>query len=30
MTTSAINIEVPNAENVTVTEHTLCVDLSDG
>jgi len=30
MTTSAIKIEVPNAENVTVTEDTLSVDLSDG
>lgn len=30
MTTSAIRIAVPNAENVTVTEDTLSVDLSDG
>ena len=30
MTTPAIEIEVPNAENVTVTEDTLSVDLSDG
>jgi len=30
MTTSAIKIEVPNAENVTITEDTLSVDLSDG
>lgn len=30
MTTSAIKIEVPDAENVTITEDTLRVDLSDG
>lgn len=30
MTISAIEIEVPNAESVTVTEDTLSVDLSDG
>ena len=30
MTTSAVEIEVPNAEGVTVTEDTLSVDLSDG
>jgi hypothetical protein len=30
MRTSAVEIEVPNAENVTVTEDTLSVDLSDG
>ena len=30
MTTSAVNLEVPNAEKVTVTEDTLSVDLSDG
>jgi hypothetical protein len=30
MTTSAVEIEVPNAESVTVTEDTLSVDLSDG
>ncbi|ADJ27053.1 DUF2442 domain-containing protein [Nitrosococcus watsonii] len=30
MTTSAIKVEVPNAENATVTEDTLSVDLSDG
>jgi hypothetical protein len=30
MTTSAVEIEVPNAESVVVTEDTLSVDLSDG
>ena len=30
MATSAIKIEVPDAENVTITEDTLSVDLSDG
>jgi hypothetical protein len=30
MSTSAIEIEVPFAENVTVSNDTLCVDLSDG
>ena len=30
MTTLAIEIEIPNAENVSVTEDTLSVDLSDG
>ncbi|MGH8626848.1 MAG: DUF2442 domain-containing protein [Gammaproteobacteria bacterium] len=30
MTTSAVKIEVPNAESVMVTEDTLRVDLSDG
>ena len=30
MHTSTIEIEVPTAENVTVTEDTLSVDLSDG
>jgi len=30
MTTSAVEIEVPNAESVAVTEDTLSVDLSDG
>ncbi|RJQ47011.1 MAG: DUF2442 domain-containing protein [Gammaproteobacteria bacterium] len=30
MTISAIQIEIPHAENVTVTEDTLSVDLSDG
>jgi hypothetical protein len=30
MTISAVEIEVPNAESVTVTEDTLSVDLSDG
>lgn len=30
MSTSAIEIEVPFVENVTVSEDTLCVDLSDG
>jgi hypothetical protein len=30
MTISAIEIEVPFAENVTVSDDTLCVDLSDG
>jgi hypothetical protein len=30
MSTSAIEIEVPFAENVIVSEDTLCVDLSDG
>ena len=30
MNTSVIKIEVPNAENVTITEDTLSVDLSDG
>jgi hypothetical protein len=30
MTTSAIEIEVPKAESVTVTEDTLSVELSDG
>jgi hypothetical protein len=30
MTTSVIKIEVPDAENVTITEDTLRVDLSDG
>lgn len=30
MSTSAIEIEVPFAENVTVSDDTLCVDLSDG
>ena len=29
-TLAAIEIEVPNAENVTVTDDTLSVDLSDG
>ncbi len=30
MTTSMVEIEVPNAEEVTVTEDTLSADLSDG
>ena len=30
MTISAVEIEVPNAENVSVTEDSLSVDLSDG
>ena len=30
MATLAIKIEVPDAENVTITEDTLSVDLSDG
>jgi len=30
MSTSAIEIDVPFAENVTVSHDTLCVDLSDG
>jgi len=30
MRTSAVDIEVPNAESVTITEDTLSVDLSDG
>jgi len=30
MTTSAIEMDVPFAENVTVSVDTLCVDLSDG
>ena len=30
MTISAVEIEVPNAENVSVTEDSLRVDLSDG
>ena len=30
MTTLAIEIEIPNAEDVAVTEDTLSVDLSDG
>ena len=30
MPISAVNIEVPNAERVTVTDDTLSVDLSDG
>jgi len=30
MRTSAVEIEVPDAENVTITEDTLSVDLSDG
>lgn len=30
MTISAVEIEVPNAESVMVTEDTLSVDLSDG
>ena len=30
MTTSTVEIEVPDAEAVTVTEDTLSVDLSDG
>ena len=30
MSTSMVEIEVPNAESVTVTEDTLSVDLSDG
>jgi hypothetical protein len=30
MTTLAVEIEVPNAETVAVTEDTLSVDLSDG
>ena len=30
MTTSAIELEIPSAENVVVTEDTLSVDLSDG
>ncbi len=30
MPTSMVEIEVPNAESVTVTEDTLSVDLSDG
>ena len=30
MSTSPVEIHIPNAENVTVTEDTLTVDLSDG
>ncbi|MDP2983976.1 MAG: DUF2442 domain-containing protein [Candidatus Latescibacter sp.] len=30
MSISVNEIEVPNADNVTITEDTLCVDLSDG
>ncbi|MCZ2420807.1 MAG: DUF2442 domain-containing protein [Burkholderiales bacterium] len=30
MLTSAIEIELPLAEGVTITDDTLCVDLSDG
>lgn len=30
MSTSPVELHVPNAENVTVTEDTLTVDLSDG
>ena len=30
MSTSTVEIEIPNAENVTVTADTLTVDLSDG
>ena len=30
MSISANEIEVPNADSVTITEDTLCVDLSDG
>lgn len=30
MTISAVEIEVPNAENVSVTEDSLSIDLSDG
>jgi hypothetical protein len=30
MSISANEIEVPNADNVTITEDTLCVDLTDG
>jgi hypothetical protein len=30
MRTSAVKIDVPDAESVTVTEHTLSVELSDG
>ena len=30
MSISINEIEVPNADNVTITEDTLCVDLSDG
>jgi len=30
MTISVVQIEVPNAEGVTITEDTLSVDLSDG
>ncbi len=30
MSTSAVEIEVPLAQRVTVTDDTLCVDLSDG
>ena len=30
MRTSAVEIEVPDAENVTISEDTLSVDLSDG
>ena len=30
MSTSAIEIDVPFVENVTVSDDTLCVDLSDG
>ena len=30
MSTSAIDVEVPFAEDVTVSDDTLCVDLSDG
>ncbi len=30
MTTLAIELEIPSAENVTVTDDTLSVDLSDG
>ncbi len=30
MSTSVVEMEVPLAENVTVSDDTLCVDLSDG
>ena len=30
MRTSTVEIQIPDAENVTVTEDTLSVDLSDG
>jgi len=30
MRTSAIELEIPNAENISVTDDTLSVDLSDG
>ncbi|MFH1436113.1 MAG: DUF2442 domain-containing protein [Pseudomonadota bacterium] len=30
MAISAIEINIPNVENVAVTEDTLCIDLSDG